>query len=245
MNDVTHHLLVSQRNQLLEIVREADLSPGDFEWQERDGSWAGWVNNDLPTLVHVPSDFFCAFALAEHGERPVRGVTYHGGRHMLCCSPGTDSPRDMFFFIPWTDLQIYFRSWLENLKRELVAPDLWATLQNQSALLRFAGREETENSPFSGEERNRIQASLEQIKSEMITTQMLTSGQTQILLERLDYLIDASSRLGRKDWILTAAGVVIGVVVQAALSSNATTRLFQVADHALGWLVALTVYLPK
>jgi hypothetical protein len=245
MNEVTHHLLVSQRNQLLEIVREADLSPHDFDWQERDGSWAGWVNNDLPTLVHNGSDFFCAFALAEHGERPVRGVTYHGGRHMLCCSPGADSPRDLFFFIPWTDLQVYFRGWLENLKRELVAPDLWATLRTQSALLRVAGREETENSHFSVEERNRIQASLEQIKNDMITTRMLAADQTQILAERLDYLVDASSRLGRKDWIVTAAGALIGVVVQAALSSNATTRLLQVADHALGWLVTLTVYLPK
>jgi ElaB/YqjD/DUF883 family membrane-anchored ribosome-binding protein len=245
MNDVTHHLLVSQRNQLLEIVRDADLFPGDFEWQERDGSWAGWVNNDLPTLIHVPSDFFCAFALAEHGERPVRGVTYHGGRHMLCCSPGADSPRDLFFFIPWADLQIYFRAWLENLKRELVAPDLWATIRNQSALLRFADREEIENSPFSVEERNRIQASLEQIKKEMITTRMLTVDQTKILVERLDYLVDASSRLGRKDWIVTAMGAVIGVVVQAALSSNTTTLLLQAADQALGWLVALTAYLPK
>jgi len=57
----------------------------------------------------------------------------------------------------------YVRSWLENLKREITAPDLWESLSSESSLSAAASDGFDGNAPFTPEERTHVRSSLAEI----------------------------------------------------------------------------------
>ncbi len=93
-----------------------------------------------------------------------------------------------------------------------------------------------ENIPFSRTEIEQITASLDDIGATMANRSDIKPEQLKYLEEKLDEMLEASERLGRKDWVNYAIGTLTSIVVTAAFDPAAAKALLQTAGAALGWI---------
>jgi hypothetical protein len=101
--------------------------------------------------------------------------------------------------------------WLEDIKRDLETPDLWAELQREAELLGAYSDDVTENTPFTADEQKEIAGRLQEFAEHARRTYSLSGAQMRVLDAKLDYLVNAARRLGRKDW----RNVFIGAITRA------------------------------
>jgi hypothetical protein len=106
-------------------------------------------------------------------------------------------------------------------------------------LLRAASEDVTENVPFTSEEQKEITARLSAWAAHAQRTHSLSSAQMQSLQVKLDYLIEASRRIGRKDWLNLCAGPIFGYILTASLPSGAAREMFLGMLQAVGHLYGL------
>src|ERR1700731_270381 len=100
----------------------------------------------------------------------------------------------------WLTIPPRISSWLEEVKRDLETPDLWAELQRDAERLHVATSDDvTENTPFTLVEQNEIAERLQALAEDARRTYSLSEAQMRVLNAKLDYLVNASHRLGRKD----------------------------------------------
>jgi hypothetical protein len=106
-------------------------------------------------------------------------------------------------------------------------PDLWAELQGQKELLEGATDPALENTPFTSDERDGIARQLNELREYVSRAYSLSGPQLEDLDSKVDYLVDASSRLGRKDWLNACIGAMFGWFLAAALPSDAPRQIIQ------------------
>jgi hypothetical protein len=221
-------LLPSQRNDVLLAIQAAGLDPADFEWRTHTkvtGAGRTRANETIPVLWFQKSKYFFAF------EYPTGG-----SGHAARFSPGEEHLTDHRGATTWINQLRLVDHWLEYLKREVTAPDLWGAVAEGSTLLQGATGSASENTPFTSSERERIAASLRELKDYAIATYQLTTDQTASLEGRIQYLIEASGRLSRKDWINAAVGALMGFVMTAALQGDQARDFILMTGRALNWL---------
>lgn len=217
------HLLTSQTDRIHEIAREWGFSSNEFDWQWRAGEAYGFVQSEVPVLVHLPSDFFMAF-----GDDPQGG-------HVVYYTPGSDSRFAAGRKLTWQQALSHVVSWLNSLRRETEAKDFWHLLAERSNLL-ADGRSSWDNAPFTTEERKRVQASMDAVYEESVRTQRLNKRQTELLLSSIEEIKIATARLGRRDWLMFTLSTLAGVATSAAFSLEVTKALVQATTAAIGWV---------
>lgn len=92
------------------------------------------------------------------------------------------------------------------------------------------------NASFSKDELSEIKLRAEDIVVGLSARSDVTKEQLYLLRRSIDEVVEASSRLGRKDWIMLVAGTFTNVVVGAAFAPEATKALFQLAQKSFGWV---------
>jgi hypothetical protein len=117
--------------------------------------------------------------------------------------------------------------WLSDVKRDTETPDLWAELGRRTDLLQAASNDTIENSQFTPDERADIARQLNELRDYMRTAYSLTAAELQHLDSTVEYLVDATSRLSRKDWLLACLGGMFGYVFSAALPPDAARHIVQ------------------
>jgi hypothetical protein len=75
-------------------------------------------------------------------------------------------------------------------------------------------------------------------------THSLSKAQRHDLKETLDYLVDASVRLGRKDWLVLFMGAILGFVLPAAFPPESARTIFTTFLRGIG-LVYPELPLPE
>lgn len=93
-----------------------------------------------------------------------------------------------------------------------------------------------ENAVFGSDENAKIVQSLSNVASQMANRQDITPAQLTMLRAKLEEIAEASSRLGRKDWVMFAAGTLTNVVVCAAFAPEAAKALFVALNAELAWV---------
>ena len=136
----------------------------------------------------------------------------------------------------WQSLMPRVSMWLGEVKRDLETPDLWSELQREAKLLEAGSYAITENTPFTSDEQKEIAGRLDELAKYLSHTYSLSRAQTQAVGEKLDYLVKASGRLGRKDWFNTFVGVILGFVLSAALAPESARNIFLSSLRAIGLL---------
>jgi hypothetical protein len=226
-------ILKSQANAVLSSIQKSDMDPNDFSWTVRE-SWVRPPPDDsVSCLVHKGTDHYFLFDLTAEGI------------HYALYEPGEEKERDQHHAGDWQTQLRYVRQWLTYLKREIEAPDLWATIGSQSKTLSgIWPNDKNSNDPFSIEEGRQVKSSLDEIQAYMEATYQLTSTQSMELAQRLSYLGEAAYRMGRKDWLNLALGVLINVAVASAFAPEAAKGLIQFASGVFHWLVGGAVLPP-
>jgi hypothetical protein len=204
-------LLPSQRNAFFLALRDAEFDPREFAWEEwqLDGS-------SLTALVHVPSQAGYSFAV---GRNPRGWIARF--------SPGLDETETVTTWSGWANVLQSVPTWLLMLRRELGQTDLWGSLGEAAPLVVASlDDEQDDNRPFSADEQTVVAGRLDEIRRFLEQAHELDQHQKGAILRRLDYLQDAATRVGRKDWRIMAAGVIVNVVIALGLNPPLARELF-------------------
>ena len=102
-------------NEVFLLVQESGLNPADFSWTDEESTECESIEAvpfRTSVLTHRPTEYFCRFG----GYR----VRYSPGRkERVQAEKHHDN---------WTEDRETVKLWLAELRKELGAPDLWATI---------------------------------------------------------------------------------------------------------------------
>lgn len=226
-----YRLLQSQKNEVFAKITAAGLDPLDFNFEEQrkeERAFAGRTEILLAhRLVHTPSEYAFRF-----------------GENWVSYSPGAEAIEELTENLNWAQKMWAVERWLTYLKREINAPDLWASLAQERELL---GTEPVGavNAPFNAEEQAQIKLAIDEIRVYITSTYSLASEPLAKVNRKLDYLIDASTRLGRIDWKNIFVGALLSLALQQLSPSGPGLReLFAAAGHLLRYVLGGVISPP-
>lgn len=201
----------SKKNDLVETMQTVGLDPLQFELVE---------DNDEVHIKHKCSPSYYTFR-------------YEGGLITGTYVVGDGPEWPSVASSSWQALLPRITRWLQDVKRDIETPDKWADLQIKAQLLGVVPARITENTPFTFDEQKQIAELLQAMVERAQRTYSLSPAQVNALNEKLDYVVDASHRLGRKDWFLLFAGAMF-TYLPILLPPEA------IRDMSLGFLTAIS-----
>jgi hypothetical protein len=213
-------VMKSQANEVFQNIQMHEIPPEDFEWNILPSIFNQSVY--VSRLRHKSSGFYFQF-------------DFHNNRHFCEFSPGNTTPIEQDFPGTWENQIEYLNSWLNNLQREIEAPDLWGAIANEKVLAEGSS-EQDENVQFTREEIHRIHENLNEIKHYLISSQPFSPEQLNYLDARFNYLEEAATRVGRKDWIILVVGTLTNTIITLALIPSIARELLRLAGTVLSWV---------
>ena len=211
-------ILRTHKNAILGLINDVGLDPTEFEWIERPSRTT--QNVVVSEIRHRPTGFYFTF-------------DYTREDHYTQRSPGRDAAMDTQFPGDWRHQLHYATEWVGHVRNEYTAPDLWAALVGDKALLEEAASERERADVFSEEEKQAIANAMREIAEYSRTILGLTAERLEVLEKRVEYLTAAVDRLSPRDWLHTAVGVFATVVVGLALAPEQAGDFFRFAWLAL------------
>lgn len=200
------------------MLKEAGLSVSEFTWMNRDGQ--------TPRLTHGPSSHYLQITFGADG--------YFA---KMAFSPGDYRFQEFRVAGNWALMKREVQEWVRYLERELKEPDFWETIADEQILMAELAEVNGEDPPFNSAEQARVKAGLDEIRIFVASTQQFSEGQLEMIEKRLNYLVGASSRMGRKDWLLLATGVLTNIVITAAFTPSTAHELFRFAGTIFRWIL--------
>jgi hypothetical protein len=226
-----HQLLKTQANDVLAIVMRHGFDPSAFRWSI-EPSMHG--QGTASRLTHTPTSSFYLF---DNGGGP------NNRRHVALFSPGPSEISEHRYFNLWAAHYGHCESWIAALRREVDAPDLWASVQGERAL--WEATESTkENTPLSIEEAEQVRVGIHEIRQFLLQIAADNKTHQAIVERRLDYLMASARRVGRIDWVNLAVGAIVSIVVQLGLTPEAGHEVLRMAGQLLSWVVTERRVLP-
>lgn len=207
-----------QTNLIVEAIQAIELDPRQFELGNDDG--------DSPFRIKHKWSLSC-FTIRSEGAYSV--ASYVVG----------DGPEWPLGALGWQTIIARISSWLDDVKRDLETPDLWADLQREAKLLGAMPWDVTENTPFTSDEQNEIATQLQAWAEQAQRTYSLTAAQMQAVDAKLNYLVNAARRLDRKDWLNACVGAILGYILIASLPPEAARGMFLGLLRAVGRLYGM------
>lgn len=101
------------------------------------------------------------------------------------------------------------------------------------------------NTRFSSAELEQIALSIEDVKEKLSSQPAIHPEQIDLIHKKLDEIRDASTRLGRKDWINYTAGAITSACASAAFAPDVTKSIFLALNSAFSWLFSSAILLLK
>jgi hypothetical protein len=204
----------SHRNDIVEAIQAGGLDPRHFNLND-SGIEARWKHKWSASCFIIGG-----------------GAGHYVGQRIVGDSPAA-WPYEVY---SWQALMERVRTWVQDVKRDLDTPDLWAELQRETKLLGAASNAVTDNTLFTAKEQKQITERLRELAEHVSHMHSFSGPQIEALNERLDYLVDASGRLGRKDWLNAFIGVALGYILVTALPPESARTIFQTFLRAIGIL---------
>lgn len=210
-------VLRSQANEVLELIQSVGLEPSSFAWGIRSSVETPGL--EVSSLTHSGTGHYFIFDFCD-------------GEHYAVHSPGRDSMRETRHTEFWSSQVGSVENWLQYLKREVQAPDLWSAILEDSQLATAAASSDDEQ-PFTVEEQRKVSSQLAEIKRYVIATHDLCEEDSRFVTKRLDYLADAAKRQARRDWLHLALGVLLTIGFKIGLGSEGLRELFSMVGAAV------------
>jgi hypothetical protein len=204
------------KNEIAVAIKESPFEMSDFAREEDSTSIV---------LVHEPTK---AGATIEYGDRygvPERFVfTWQVGDEPTTKARGES-------------LRFAVERWLQDIEKDLATPDLFAEIGKPPQISSLA--EEDDNRLFDASEQAEIAKWGAELKAHAPEQYGLEGEQLTSLEEKIDYLIEASGRMGRKDWIILAVGYIGTTVLDSGVKEQILQGLAVAVGHLFGHPVPL------
>lgn len=219
--------LKSQQNEIFQMIQNKGFDPSKFELNEEKSQQSvdkGGLPDTISKINYSGTNFYFIFDF-------LREIHYSE------FSPGKETLVEEQYPGSWKQQIGYVESWLTNLKKEIAEPDLWEQLSEYQIAQEDQLSPETENDPFSPDQVEQIISGINRIKAHLTNELQLDTEQENEANEKLDYLIDAAKRQGRKDWFHTAIGVIVTISVSLALSPEQANTIWGFLREAVTGII--------
>lgn len=206
----------TESGEIFMLVQKSGLNPADFEWTDEESE--EWSDTDslrfkISVLTHRPTGYYCKYGGTE--------IEYSPGPNQRV---ETANHRDR-----WAVKGGHTEVWLAELRREVEASDLWATIGQEKVLSTAAAAPNLDNRPFTAAEQKLIVTKLDEIKGYLLTSQQFDAKQAEDVKREFAYLRESSGRLGRKDWLNALLGALVGQAINLSLSPEIAKGLLIMA----------------
>ncbi len=156
------------------------------------------------------------------------------GEHSVHYSPGRQQ-KTVFEsgFHSWAAKESALREWLAELRQEVDAPDLWASIGPERELANAALADEVENTLFNENELRLIGNVLDDLRKEIGSMEQSEMRQAAIIDNQFAYMRQASTRMGRKDWLMLFYGDLVNILTNFLISPEQVHQILGGAATAL------------
>jgi len=218
-------LLKTQKNEALEFIKKWEFDPFNFTWKIELSKMT--ANLEVSVLLYNNTQFYFIFDFRKES-------------HTAVYAPGNERWEKVDYNGVW-DIQLYsFEKWLENLKREIDAPDLWREVQKYQLPKDTRIDPNIKNDPFNAYQVNTIEIGLDRIRNyltENISEDIKTKDNLEVINKKMDYLKGALIRQGRLDWFHTCIGLLITTAIELAFSPEKTKIIWDILKDTLSGII--------
>ncbi len=218
-------LLKTQKNEALELIKKWEFDPFNFTWKIELSKIT--KNLEVSKLLYNNTEFYFIF-------------DYNIESQTAVYAPGYERWETIDYNGAW-DIQLYsFEKWLENLKREIDAPDLWREVQKYQLPKDTRIDPNIKNEPFTAYQVNTIEIGLDRIRNYLtdnISEDIKTKDNLEVIDKKIDYLKGALYRQGRLDWFHTCIGVLITIAIELALSPEKAKIIWDILKNTLSGII--------
>jgi hypothetical protein len=201
------------KNEIFRAIQAVGLDPKEFDLEDFDGK------------VRIKHKWSKSYFIVSRESGYFVGQSLVGDGIVWPTNPSS-----------WQTLMPRVSWWLQEVKQDLDTPDLWAELRHEVEFLGDGFDGVTENAPFTAGEQKQIAARLQELAKSARDTYSLSEEQMRALDAKIDYLVKASGRLGRKDWLGVFIGTLIGFMLAAALPPESAHGFLLTSLRAIGLL---------
>jgi hypothetical protein len=207
-------LTKKQRNSLLKKLAKAGLDPTQCDLDDREHGV--WIEHRPTRSVMVANEF-------------------SSGRELLLVGKyGDGGQEQQIIDNDWPRVERRFYNWAKAVKELVDTPDLWVALRREKDAFSSTEYRTMSNAPFTADERLRIAEQLREIKVHIIEQYELSGERLSRIEGDLDEVVEASHRLGRKDWLNIFYGVMFTLIVTALLPPDTVQHMIVTVIHGLG-----------
>jgi len=222
-------LLNTQKQDVFDMLLEGGSEPHQFEWASQLTS--GSVGGPPPTQISIlrsksRPEFHFAFDF------------FHGNYHPRC-SPWANKRFASLGAASWPSCLLSVQEWAQHVQDELKTADPWQALPGLATTTDIALASNVANTEFSHRETERLASGLNQIKRLLFGHIGKSTKQAALVENDIKALLNASERMGRKDWTNLAIGTIFTLALQLALPQEIVKQSFEILKQALTGLVPL------
>ena len=217
-------LLKTQKNEVFNILLNTGQNPAGFSWSQEFSKRSSKVTAErieVSVLIYQGGESYFLF-------------DNYGHKFFSEFSPGDKEFVQTEFAHHWFEQRVYVESWANYLKREIDAPDLWREVEKYRDTFSLLPPDQLVNEPIPAYEVEQIVASINLLADKIEEQFGLNEDQNNLVRSRLNYLVDASKRQGRLDWIHTAIGVLVTISISLTLAPEKAQRLWQLFKDVVG-----------
>lgn len=221
--------LKSQKYEVFNLIEKFGLDPSKFKWTYKKEK-----NSSLKKERITYND-------------PIYYLSIRLENNRTSCdfSPGLFNVNEKKNFnhdymkLPWAGILECIKKWLISLKRELEVPDIWDKIGNFHLDYESKTKGQIPNKKFSKDEIEKTSQSLENIRAYLIQLKGESQEHLNLINEKIDYLIEASKRMGRKDWIHVCIGAFTSLMTGLALSPEKSKEIWSLLREGISFVVRL------
>lgn len=203
-------------NYLYESIQESQLDLAECSLERGD---------DMGVIKHRSGSSFEIYRDSHGEEFSFRYVILDSGKVFKNFRYGS---------LPLDYVKHYIIDWANKVKELEDLPDLWAQMERNRELITEIQQTDSDNTPFTQDEQRQISAQLQDIK-ELIRGQFeLTTEQVSQVDEKIDDVIEASKRMGRKDWLIYFLGTITSLIITATVTGGIGEQIIAMVIYALG-----------
>jgi hypothetical protein len=216
-------LLKSQKNRVYDLLRQGGLEPAEFSWGKEEIAGSLIVSR----LNYREGTYYFQFSS-------------HEVNAWCTACPGQFRSLDYEYPRSWEEQEGVFKRWVQCVKREVAAADLWGDLAKYQIALGAAPTEEVVNEAISADEALQIEQGLARLGDAIGRELVLSEGDRAVVRTRLSYLAEAARRQKSRDWLYTALGVFTTLGAVLAVPEATLTALWQLFRAEVGQFAHLT-----
>lgn len=214
-----------ERNRLYQLIAESEFDPTEFDLDDE---------SDKSTVTHNSGSVF-EFSLRARNDNLLKefgidDISYEYKFSVVEGNSETGSSSSIRLVST-----LYIPAWLKEIRLTVGVPDYWDEMKRGQQLLAKI-QKDSANTPFTQDEQRQIAAQLQEIKKQVREQFALTSEQRAQVGEKLDEVAEASTRMGRKDWLIYFLGTITALIITATVTAGVGEHIFTIVIQGIAHL---------